>query len=39
MTMRPVTDNMYISREKLSYIVDSAAACLASLMPISSWIG
>jgi Na+/H+ antiporter NhaC len=38
-TMRPVTDRLRISREKLSYIVDSTAAPVASLFPISTWIG
>ena len=38
-TMRPVTDRLGISREKLSYIVDSTAAPVASLALISSWIG
>jgi hypothetical protein len=37
--MRPITDRMYISREKLAQIVDSSAAALASLAPISAWIG
>jgi len=38
-TMRPITDRLRISREKLAYIVDSTAAPVASLFPISSWIG
>jgi Na+/H+ antiporter NhaC len=38
-TMRPVTDRLRISREKLAYIVDSTAAPVASVFPISSWIG
>jgi Na+/H+ antiporter NhaC len=38
-TMRPVTDRLRISREKLAYIVDSTAAPIASLVPISTWIG
>ncbi|MEN3792830.1 Na+/H+ antiporter NhaC family protein [Fulvimarina sp. MAC3] len=38
-TMRPVTDKMKISREKLAYIVDSTAAPLASIAIISTWIG
>eukprot|EP00884_Botryococcus_braunii_P016126 jgi/Botrbrau1/3197/Bobra.37_2s0027.1 len=38
-TMRPITDKLYISREKLAFIVDTAAAALASIAPISSWIG
>jgi len=38
-TMRPVTDKMKISREKLAYIVDSTAAPVASVAIISLWIG
>ena len=37
--MRPITDKLKISREKLSYIVDSTAAPVASIMIISTWIG
>ena len=35
--MRPFTDRAKISREKLSYLVDSTAAPVASLAIISSW--
>lgn len=38
-TMRPVTDRLNISREKLAYLVDSTAAPVASLALISTWIG
>ena len=38
-TMRPVTDRLRISREKLAYIVDSTAAPVASIALISTWIG
>jgi Na+/H+ antiporter NhaC len=38
-TMRPVTDKLRISREKLSYIVDSTAAPVACIAVITSWIG
>ena len=38
-TMRPLTDKIRISREKLSYIVDSTAAPVASIAIISSWVG
>ena len=38
-TMRPITDRLRISREKLAYIVDSTAAPVASIAPISTWIG
>jgi Na+/H+ antiporter NhaC len=37
-TMRPFTDKLRISREKLSYIVDSTAAPVASIGIISTWI-
>ncbi|MBC8536697.1 Na+/H+ antiporter NhaC family protein [Clostridiales bacterium BX7] len=36
--MRPVTDKMRISREKLSFIVDSTAAPIAGIALISTWI-
>ncbi len=35
--MRPFTDKLKISREKLSYLVDSTAAPIASLAVISTW--
>lgn len=38
-TMRPVTDKMKISREKLAYLVDSTAAPIACLAFITTWIG
>lgn len=38
-TMRPITDKLKISREKLSYIVDSTAAPVAVIAVITSWIG
>jgi Na+/H+ antiporter NhaC len=38
-TMRPVTDRLKVSREKLAYIVDSTAAPVACLAIISTWIG
>ena len=37
-TMRPLTDRFRISREKLSYLVDSTAAPVAGLMIVSTWI-
>lgn len=37
--MRPVSNKMKISREKLSFIVDATAAPVASIFIISSWIG
>ena len=36
-TMRPITDRLNISREKLSYICDSTAAPVASMALISTW--
>ena len=38
-TMRPITDKLKVSREKLAYIVDSTAAPVSSIFPISTWIG
>ncbi len=38
-TMRPLTDRLKISREKLSYLVDSTAAPVATMAIISTWIG
>jgi len=38
-TMRAITDKLRISREKLSYIVDSTAAPVACVAVITSWIG
>ncbi len=38
-SMRPLTDRLRISREKLAFIVDATAAPVASLALISSWIG
>lgn len=38
-TMRPITDRLKISREKLAYIVDSTAAPVAAMVPISTWVG
>ncbi len=37
-TMRPITDEENISREKLAYIVDSTAAPVSSMAPVSTWI-
>lgn len=37
--MKPVTDNLKISRAKLAFVVDSTAAPIASIFIISSWIG
>lgn len=38
-TMRPLTDRLQISREKLAYLVDSTAAPIASLALVTTWIG
>lgn len=36
---RPLTDGLRISREKLAYIIDSTAAPMVILVPISTWVG
>jgi Na+/H+ antiporter NhaC len=38
-TMRPVTDRLRISREKLAFLVDSTAAPIAGLAIVSTWVG
>lgn len=38
-TMRPVTDQFKISREKLSYIVDATAAPVSAIAFVTTWIG
>lgn len=38
-TMRPITDRMRVSREKLSYLVDSTAAPVATIAVLSTWVG
>jgi Na+/H+ antiporter NhaC len=38
-TMRPVTDRLKTSREKLAYIVDSTAAPMAAIAFVTTWIG
>ena len=35
--MRPITDRMKISREKLAYIIDATAAPVCIIAPVSSW--
>jgi Na+/H+ antiporter NhaC len=37
--MRPLTDRLKISREKLAYIVDSTAAPVVSIAFVTTWIG
>jgi Na+/H+ antiporter NhaC len=38
-TLRPITDRLRISREKLSYLVDSTAAPVAAIVFVSTWAG
>lgn len=38
-TMRPLTDRLKISREKLAYIVDSTAAPVTVVVFVSTWVG
>jgi Na+/H+ antiporter NhaC len=38
-TMRPLTDRLKISREKLAWLVDSTAAPVATVAVISTWVG
>jgi Na+/H+ antiporter NhaC len=38
-TMRPITDRLRISREKLAYLVDSTAAPVAAIALVTTWIG
>ena len=37
--MRPVTDKIKISRERLAFVIDATAAPVAGLAIISTWIG
>ncbi len=37
-TMRPLTDKLKVSREKLAYLVDSTAASVTAIAFISTWI-
>ncbi len=37
--MRPLADRLRVSRELLSYVVDSTAAPVAGLLLVSTWIG
>ncbi len=38
-TMRPLTDRLKISREKLAWLVDSTAAPVTTVAVISTWVG
>ena len=35
--MRPITDRLRISREKLAYLIDATAAPVCIIAPVSSW--
>ncbi len=38
-SMRPITDKLRVSREKLAYIVDSTAAPVSCIALVTTWIG
>ena len=38
-TMRPIADRLKVSREKLSYIVDSTSAPVVAVAFVTTWIG
>ena len=38
-TMRPVTDRLRVSREKLAFVVDATSAPVASIAVVASWVG
>lgn len=38
-SMRPLCDLAGVSREKLAFIVDATAAPIASISPVSAWVG
>ncbi|HAH48081.1 MAG TPA: sodium:proton antiporter, partial [Planctomycetaceae bacterium] len=38
-SMRPFTDRMKVSREKLAFLVDSTAAPVSGIAIISTWVG
>ncbi len=37
--MRPITDGLRVSREKLAFLTDTGAASVASTVIISTWVG
>src|SRR5699024_3823614 len=37
--MRPVSDKMKISRERLAFVVDATAAPIAGIAVVSTWVG
>ncbi|MFH5804080.1 Na+/H+ antiporter NhaC family protein [Alienimonas sp. DA493] len=38
-TLKPLTDRLRISREKLAFLIDSTAAPVAGLAAVSTWVG
>jgi len=38
-SMQPFLDLLHVSRQKLAFIVDATSAPIASLTPVSSWVG
>ena len=38
-TMRPITDRLRVSREKLAYLVDSTSAPMVAVAFVTTWIG
>ncbi|MBC7543925.1 MAG: Na+/H+ antiporter NhaC family protein [Candidatus Sericytochromatia bacterium] len=38
-SMRPITDRLRISREKIAYIVDTTSAPVSAIAIISTWVG
>jgi Na+/H+ antiporter NhaC len=38
-TMRPLTDALHISRQKLAFLVDSTAAPISCIAVVTTWIG
>lgn len=38
-TMRPISDQFKVSREKLSFLIDATAAPVTSIFFVSTWIG
>lgn len=38
-TMRPLSDRLHVSREKLAYIVDSTSAPVVAVAFVTTWIG
>lgn len=37
--MRPITDGLRVSREKLAFLTDTGAASVASTVVVSTWVG